>query len=236
MKKMKSHLSLKLLFTLPALLVWLLSPSASAADGGHFFFDESFFPAMGTKTDTDSTATSPGVAPEVNSGIDSRTTLGFVFSPQILVGMTYNYYSSTTNRVAVSGGSDSLQESISKTEYGPTVGYLYNGWRFLATYFLKGTQAKETINKGTDGTQNGNTLVTQNDLKGFQAVIGYTYAFNNYFSLGSSVIYRSVTYATQERINRLNPNDTSESYGATTLFTAKAESSLTPMLSMELRF
>lgn len=211
-----------------------LLPSISrAADDSGILLDVGFLPVMGTTTDTDSATEAPGVQPEVTSGANIKATIGYVFSPQIFVGLTYDYATQTAARTAVKDGSESLDEKITRTEMGPTIGYLHNGWRFLATYFMSGKQDRDVVNKNADGSVSGQFNFSYTGFSGFQVAVGYTYAFNKYFALGSTLYYRNVSYSKQAKVNALQPVET---YSETTLYTAKAESSLSPVLSLEFRF
>lgn len=217
------------------LLTLVLAPTTAnaAISGADIFFDETFVPVLKSTTDTDSGTGSPGAATESASGIDARTTLGFLLPQGVLVGWSYNYYNSTSSRPAVAGGSESLAETISRSEHGPTLGYVNSGWRFLMTYFLSGTQSRDTLNKDSDGVTTGNVVISQAGMNGYQVSAGYTFAIGNVFQVGPSLVYRSVNYTTQEKTNRLNA---SETYTSTTLSKIKTETSLSPMLSMQLRF
>jgi hypothetical protein len=233
------HKSKKIIFMISTTLTFLLAlvivpTTANAATSGTgIFLDETFFPVLKSTTDTDGGTDAPGAATESASGVDARTTLGFVLPQGVLVGWTYNYYNSTSSRPAVAGGSESLAETISRSEHGPTLGYVNNGWRFLMTYFLSGTQSRETVNKDSSGATTGNVVISQAGMTGYQASAGYTFALGSSLQVGPSLVYRSVSYTTQEKTNRLNA---AETYASTTLSKSKTETSLNPMLSMQFLF
>ncbi|MBS1969510.1 MAG: hypothetical protein JSU04_04355 [Bdellovibrionales bacterium] len=228
--------------TLPILLVsfiLLAATHANAAKGGgasgagNFFLEETFVPVIKTSNDTTSFTTAPGVATESGSGFDFRTTLGYTLGGEFLVGLTYNNYSYSSKRSAISGGDDGSDIKTTKTEYGPTVGYLSNGWRVLFTYFLSGTKQVDTKNIDSSGATVGDGTIKNTSGTGMQFSFGYTFALGAHFEIGPSLVYRSMTYPKQSKVNRLN---SSEDYTDTELYTKNTESDLSPMITMQFRF
>lgn len=226
---------------LPILLLsvfTLMSQNANAArggGGGGFFIDETFFPVYVNRNDVESF--NPGdttqVATESGVGADMRTTLGYTFSSQLVVGLTYNYYSLTTTRAAVNGGSDGLNEKTTKAEYGPTIGYDFGNFRMLLTYFMSAT--KQLDRKNTDPTNAtvGDVTIKNTSGSGFQLTMGYSFSFGSSFEVGPSLVYRNVSYAKQSKTNRLTP---AEDYAETELASPALDSGLSPMLTMQYRF
>ncbi len=227
---------------LPILLVSFLllaSPHAKAArngggqTGGNFFLEETFVPVLKTSNDTTSFTDDPGVAAESGSGFDFRTTFGYTLAGEFLVGLTYNHYSYASKRSAVSGGDDGSEMKTTKTEYGPTIGYLRNGWRALFTYFLSGIKQEDTKNTDSSGATVGDGTIKNTDGTGMQFSFGYTFALGPHFEIGPSLVYRSMTYPKQTKTNRLNAV---ENYTDKELFTKNTESELSPMITMQFRF
>jgi hypothetical protein len=227
--------------TLPILLVsfiLLAGTHANAArgggsGGGNFFFEETFVPIIRNSNDTTSFTDDPGVALESGSGFDFRTTLGYTIGGEFLVGLTYNNYSFASKRSAVSGGDDGSDIKTTKTEYGPTIGYLKNGWRALFTYFLSGTKQEDVKNIDSSGETVGDGTIKNTNGTGMQFSFGYTFALGTHFEIGPSLVYRSMTYPKQTKVNRLNA---SENYTDKELFTKNTESELSPMITMQFRF
>lgn len=229
--------------TLPILLVsfiLLTGTHAHAAkggggggsSGGNFILEETFIPIIKTSNDTTSFTTAPGVATESGSGFDFRTTLGYTLGGEFLVGLTYNNYSYSSKRAAVSGGDNGSDSKTTKTEYGPTIGYLSNGWRVLFTYFLSGTKQEDTKNSDDTGVTGDGTFKYTGGT-GMQLSLGYAFALGSHFEIGPSLVYRSMTYPKQSKINRFTP---SEDYTDTELYTKNTESDLSPMITMQFRF
>lgn len=211
----------------------LAAGHSSGGGGGNFFIDETFIPVYVNRNDTNSFTTAPGVATESGLGFDFRTTLGYTFGGTFLVGATYNYYSLSTSQAAIAGGDDGFTDKNVKSEYGPTIGYINNGWRFLFTYFLSGTKQHDQKYVDSTGTATGDTTFKNSKGTGMQLSIGYTFAFGSSFSFGPSLVYKTMTYSAQSKVNRLS---SAEDYGDTALYTKNTESTLTPMLSMQFRF
>lgn len=225
---------------LPLLLVSLFTfatQNAKAARGGDggFFIDETFFPVYVNRNDMESF--NPGdttqVATESGVGADFRTTLGYTFTSQLIVGLTYNMYSLTTTRAAVSGGSDGLSEKTSKSEYGPTLGYNFGNFRMLLTYFLSATKQLDRKNVDSTEATTGDVTIKNSEGSGFQLSMGYSFRFGSSFDIGPSLVYRNVSYKKQSKVNRLS---SAEDYAETDLASAALDSGLTPMISMQFRF
>lgn len=227
-----------LLILIAAIPLLTFAPQTSQAasrgggGGGGFFLDETFFPVYVNKNDTSSFNTAPGVATESGLGFDFRTTLGYIFGGQYVVGITYNTYSLTTKRDAVVGGDSGLDEKTSQSEMGPTIGYVSNGWRVLATYFLSGTKSRQTKDIDSTGAITSDITIKNTKLSGFQVAFGYTFALGSTFEIGPSLVYKSLTYNNQQRIDGIGASG----YADSELYTKAVETTLTPMISMQLRF
>lgn len=217
-----------------ALFIYV-TPAAAAGPqrGMGFFLDETFLPVIVNKNDTESFNTAPGVATETGSGFDSNTTLGFAIKGQFLVGATYNTYSRATERAAVAGGDSGLEEKLNRSEFGPTLGYLRNGWRVLFTYFVSGNKKMERTNTDETQTITGHTTIKNSKLSGYQLAVGYSFSLGANFEMGPSLVYKSLTYANQSKTNHLNA---AEDYPDSALYTKATETFLTPMFSLQLRF
>jgi hypothetical protein len=205
--------------------------AASSGSSSGFYIDETFFPVYVNYNDTSSFNTAPGVATTSGLGTDFRTGLGYTFNFGLYVGATYNMYNLSTKRDAVAGGDNGEEETTSKSEYGPTVGYMNNGWRFLLTVFLDGNKKVTTKNFDETGASTGEKVIKNSKMSGIQLAVGYTFNFGPHFQLGPSLIYRSVSYANQAR-----EDSGTETYADSSLYTKAVEANLTPMLSMSFRF
>jgi hypothetical protein len=206
---------------------------AESSMGGHgIYFEENLFPVFVNRNDTGSITDSPGVATESGIGYDSRTTLGLVLGSHFLVGATYNTYHLQTKRDAVASGDSGLDETTEKNQFGPTIGWLGNNWRFLVTYFTTGKKTVDTKNFDSTATT-GDVSIINTDGSGYQALLGYSFVISKSFAVGPSLVYRSVSYAKQSKVNRLNET---ENYEDVSLYSNSVESTLTGMLSLSFWF
>jgi hypothetical protein len=222
-----------------ALLTFILTPPAfaqsrggSAGGDSPVYFEETFFPVYVNRNDTRSVTDSPGVATESGLGYDFRTTLGLTFWDQLLVGLSYNIYHLNTKRPNVVNGDSGLNETTNRSEFGPTLGYMNSGWRLLLTFFMSGSQQIQTQNFDNTGTT-GDVTIKNTGLSGFQVTTGYTFSLGSGFELGPSLVYRSVSYAKQSKVNALN---STENYGSTSLYSKSVDATLNPMVTIIVRF
>src|SRR5206468_3514652 len=123
-------------------------------------------------------------------------------------------YHLNTKRPNVEGGDSGLDETTSKSEFGPTLGYLNGGWRVLLTMFMSGTQEVATKNTDSSGVT-GDVSIKNTDVSGFQVTTGYTFNLFSDTQIGPSLVYRSVSYKKQTKDNRLNAT---ENYSGVPLF------------------
>lgn len=221
--------SISTIFILPANAQY---GGGSTASGGPYYFEETFFPLYVDKNDTTSITTSPGVATETGLGFDFRTTLGYIFWDSMLVGLSYNYYTLSTKRPNVQGGDAGLKETTADNKFGPTIGWINGGFRTLFTFFVSGS--KEVHTKNFDATTTtGDVTITNRDISGFQFTVGYTFQVWSVMQIGPSLIYSSVEYAKQSKVNKLNAT---ENYSSRSLFSENKYSDLQPMLTVVVRF
>jgi hypothetical protein len=202
-----------------------LNPSA-------IYFEETFFPVYVNHNDTRSVTGQPGVATESGLGYDLRTTLGYALWGKFLLGITYNLYHLNTKRPNIVGGSNGLNETTDKGEYGPTLGLLSHNWRAMATVFLGGSQSVRTKNQDASGLT-GDVTVKNSAMQGFQLSAGYAFNLSQTVQLGPSVVYRYVSYTKQSKVNQLNG---AENYSDVHLNSKTVDSTLSPMISVLIRF
>jgi hypothetical protein len=200
-------------------------------DGASFYLDETFLPVYVNNNDPSSFNTAPGVATKSGLGFDFRTTAGYLFDFNLFVGGTYNTYSLSTKRAAVQDGDNGEDESTSRSEFGPTVGYFTGGWKFLLTYFLSGSRNVKTTNTNTDGSTAGEKVIGNAKMSGFQLSVGYSFPLGPHFEIGPSLVYRNVSYKTQNR-----EDGGAVTYTDSELYSPAVDGTLSPMLSMTLRF
>jgi hypothetical protein len=232
-QNMKSRINI--LGSLSLLVTVILFSSNSSAQ---VYFEETFLPVYISEntaqyrlggSDTGSIPTQSGF------GYDLRTTLGYTFWDQMIVGLTYQYYKTNSTR-PLTDAANSVDETYGKNEWGPTIGYVTGGWRLMFTYFI---DAKRTYDsKGTDYVTGdpafGEDLSeTRSSGTGYQLTIGYSFAISTNFQIGPSLVYRSVSYGTGSRTNRLDPLD---SFEDRTFVTKAIDAGLSPMISLLARF
>lgn len=228
--KTKLILVAVMLITLPSLKAEAKSSKSSGGSG--FYFDETFFPVLVDGNETTSFTAAPGAANETGSGLNSKTTLGYVFGGSWFIGATYNYYSLTTKRSNRVGGDSGKDEKTESAYLGPTLGWLSGNWRVMATAFLSGEKTVETKNSDNTGVT-GNVKFTNKEASGFQLLAGYAFPITSGFSIGPTLAYRTLTFAKQSKVNRLN---SAEDYSDVSLYSDYTETDLDFMLTLAFRF
>ncbi len=202
----------------------------SGASG--FYVEGTFIPKVVGFTDTTSFPGTPGAAKETGSGIDSKATFGYVFGGAWFVGLTANSYSLATKRSNRIGGDEGLKQKTESSQVGATVGYLNNNWRFMLTSYLSGEKSVHT--KGFDETGPTGDLTFKNkDVTGNEIIFGYTFPVSANFGIGPSLVYKSISYGKQSKVNQLNPT---ENYPYTSLFSDATETNLDILISLVFRF
>lgn len=223
-----------LIFFTVSSFVWPAWPSSSSSGGGRSFgvyFEETFFPVFISRNDEENDAggsVSKSVPTQTGWGIDTRTTLGYVYNG-ILVGGTFNYYDVRSSRPRTSD-LEGLTEVTDKQEVGPTLGYLGGHWRFLITYFLSAT--KTLTQKYTD--QITGAVTTDETRKnsagtGYQIAVGYDFMLGAGIGISPTLIYREVSYAKQSYAVRTG---TGTPYTTTKLQTKALDHELKPMITL----
>lgn len=208
-------------------------PALAQSRNGGFYVDATLFPVYVNRNDTRSVTSSPGVATESGLGYDTRTTLGYTLNGgALLVGVTYNLYRLQTKRSFVDGGDSGLDETTENTQWGPTLGWLPGNWRVLFTYFMSGKKSVASKNDDSTGVT-GDVTITNTNVSGYQLLAGYAFPVSNSFSIGPSVVYRSLSYSKQSKVNALN---SAEDYQDVDLASNSIENSLTAMLSLVFQF
>lgn len=225
-----------MLRNLKKMLIFLFFISFHNTALAQFYIEETFFPVYVSKNDVANPgggAIDKDVPTESGLGFDLRTTIGYVFSFQMLLGLTYNYYSVDTSR-PVTVDYEGLETTTAKSELGPTIGYLLGSWRFALTYFL--TADKEVTQKYTDTITH---LVTVDEVykntngSGFQFAVGYRFALGAGFEISPTLIYRTVRYSKQSyTVN----TGSGTPYASSTLQTKAIDDELKPMITVTYTF
>ncbi|MGZ3722908.1 MAG: hypothetical protein ACXVA9_08270 [Bdellovibrionales bacterium] len=205
-----------------------------AGTSGKFYIEETFFPVYVKKNEAQ---TSSGNLPNQNIGTESgigydlRTTLGYVAWENVLFGLSYNMYSLSTSRPTTSDF-DGYTSTTKKTEFGPTVGYLANSWRFMLTYFAFAEKTfKEQYTTAGTSTVNTDNTYKNTSGSGFQLAVSYGLNIGSGFTIGPTLIYRDVTYKKQSL-----DTPTGTSYASTTPVTPPVDGELKPMITVVYRF
>ncbi len=195
------------------------------------YFEETFFPVFVSRNDQENDAggsATRDVPTQTGWGIDSRTTLAYVWS-RILVGVTFNYYNVRSSRPRTAD-LEGLKEVTDKQELGPTLGFLGGRWRFTATYFL--TATKTLSQKYTDQITGAVTTDETRKNKagsGYQIAVGYDFQLGAGIGISPTLIYREVRYAKQSYSVRTGLGTP---YTTTELRTKALDHELKPMITM----
>lgn len=216
---------------------WAQGSSRTSGHGGastyNIYFDETFFPVYVDKNDTTSINTAPGVATETGLGFDTHTTIGYMFfGDSLVVGLSYNYYRLTTKRANVPGGDSGLNETTVDWQFGPSVGWLYGGFRALVMFYVSGNKNVHTIN--FDQTGNTGDIAINNDgISGFQLTLGYTFQLWGDVEIGPTLLYKSLTYKKQSKTNVFTP---AENYPDSSLYSPHIDHEVEPMVTLLCKF
>ena len=165
---------------------------------------------------------------------DSKTTLGYVFGGAWFVGLTSNSFTLTTKRSNRVGGDEGKKEKTENSQMGATVGYLHNNWRLMFTSYLSGK--KSVHEQGFDQSgATGDLTVKNKELTGSEIVVGYLFPISANFGIGPSLVYKSLSYSKQSRLNKFSsaPNET---YAYKSLFDDARETNLDILISLVARF
>ncbi len=215
------------------LSLWSFASNAQSGRNASYYLDATLFPVWVDRNDTRSiSAGATEVGTESGLGYDARFTAGYLLGHDYLIGLTYNMYSLKTKRDAVSGGDSGLEETTEHNEWGPTVGWLPGNWRFLFTMFMGGKKTVHSINSDDSGTT-GDVTITNTGVGGFQFVGGYTFQIGSNFGAGPSLVYRSLSFDKQSKVNALNG---SENYDDMSLSSKAIEGTLSAMFTMVFTF
>lgn len=200
--------------------------------GGNFYVEGAFLPVL--ESDNQYVRVGGGAFPGDDdpgkhsiSGLDAKGTIGYAINGHWLIGFSYNAYRSTTERSGVS----KLNASTSISEYGPSVGVLYGGWKLIATYILA-SEWRSDIKINEFGNELDQTYINK-DGKGFLINFGYNITLRPWLQLGPSLIYRSVEYSKGSLEDRTNPGN---SYSDREFSVKAIQSGLKPYFSVIIRF
>ena len=222
----------KLKLFLSTVILWAL-PSTSYSQ---LYIEETFFPVYVKKNDvamSEIGGSVSGVVPtESGIGYDFRTTIGYTFTNNIILALSYNLYSVTSSRPS-EGGQDAIERTLSKNELGPTVGYTLGAWRFLLTYFVNAEKSLKSKVTLSDGTLSTDETTTNLSGKGIQATVNYSLNLGGGFEIGPSLIYRSLSYSKQTLEWRAGA---SIPYTNATLVTPAIDAELKPMITVVYRY
>jgi len=174
------------------------------------------------------------IKPASGLGYDVRGTLGYVFGKLFLLGANINSANQPLKSDAVppAQGYNNFDKNF---EWGPAAGLVWNNFHLIGTYFVNGNRQYQIQNVSGDETPAAIDVYFEQKLKsgGFQLNFGYVAKLSSVFGLGVSLVYKSVTYKSETRVNRL---DETQNY-TDKLFTSRpVEVSLTPLLALVMSF
>jgi hypothetical protein len=218
--------------------LFLIFPSASNAQGtagvrSPFYFEETFFPTFTKLTDSNQWAVTADVPSESSSGLDARTTLGYVWH-NVLMGLTYNIEQYET-KAAFTADAEGFTKKTSTNEFGPTLGYFLGSFRFAMTFFMSGSRTySETYYDAATGVISARDRTFKNTgVGGYQFALGYDFNIGAGFSISPTLVYRTVTYSKQSNEDRFAPGS---SYASSSLATKFAKTDLKPMITISFGF
>ena len=167
-------------------------------------------------------------------GYEAYGTFGYAMWDKFLIGFTY-YHLVLPEKQEGTATSGSVDQNLTRDQYGPTLGLLAGGFRLTFTGLVGG---KRTITyKTVDPVDVGGTI---SDTKwedkvglGYQITAGYAFHLGPRVLLGPSLVYRRVNYKTQTKTQTITPDPgyTPETYTDKAYSTRPIEGSLTPMLT-----
>ncbi|MGE4132968.1 MAG: hypothetical protein AB7F86_15105 [Bdellovibrionales bacterium] len=199
------------------------------------YFEETFFPVYVKKNDFESQAggsTTQDVPTQTGWGIDTRTTLGYVWH-SVLLGATYNHYRVSSSRPSTAD-SEGLNELTERQETGISLGGYLGRWRFVYTYFLSATKIfTQKYTDQTTGAVTTDETRKNTDGTGFQAAVGYDFIMGAGIGISPTLIYRTVTYGKQTYTVRTG---TGSAYPSSDFRTKAVDSELRPMITLNVVF
>lgn len=166
-------------------------------------------------------------------GVDLKNTFGYAIDGTWLVGFSYNILSTSGKRDASEGGDNARDDKTARSEYGPTVGVLYNGWRAALTYLLFSETTYSEKQTATDGSVSSDTETINKKGKGFLLNLGYSVALTPWLQIGPSLIYRQVSYGARSFSDNVTPGN---NYTDKAFLTDSFETTWTPYFSVTFRF
>lgn len=217
------------------LLILLLVALSDVANAG-WYIEETFFPVYISKNDASNPAggsASADVPTESGTGLDYRTTIGYLFGGDFFLGFTYNSYSVSTSR-PFTANYEGLNTTTTKSEMGATLGYFPGSWRFMVTLF---TDARKSASQTYTGP--GNSAVSLDELytnsagAGYQLSVGYGFSVGKSLVIGPALIFKSLSYSRQTYEVRAGSGTP---YSDSELQTKAIDTEVKPMVSMSYLF
>ncbi|HTL12169.1 MAG TPA: hypothetical protein VL588_06765 [Bdellovibrionota bacterium] len=172
------------------------------------------------------TFTAPAVNPESGFGYDVRSTLSYTLWHHLALGVSANLYGTSQKRDAVAGGVESLDQSTSRFEWGPSIGYTSGGFHLVFTALLSGNKVIKDKRVDSTGAVTYDTRTEKTLGFGYQIAVEYGVHLSNKLRLGPALIYREVNYKSMTLVDNVTPanNRTNSPY-----LTKAVEGGLTPM-------
>lgn len=207
------------------------------------YFEETFFPVYVNKNDSDipygdppvggSPVSNGSIDTESGLGVDSRTTLGYVWQ-NILIGITYNYYNLSSSLPAASAANLGHTTTTKRYELGPTLGYFLGNWRFAFTYFMDATKTVEYKAFDPTGVDSTDNIYQNTGASGYQLAVGYDFNIGAGFGISPTLVFQQLSYSKQSMTD--NIAGSSDSYTSQTLQTKALDNELLPMITVNVMF
>lgn len=217
------------------LFVGLSSRSEAApSEIGNFYFETAFLPVWsnsnnyyGPQGGAFAGEANPGT--DTDLGLDSKLIAGYAFSGRWFLGGSYNLLTVRSKRE----GGEAKSGITHHTEYGPAVGFLYGGWKLIASYIFNSEWNYEMKYTDAAGNAISDLSYKNTDGSGFYVNFGYGFQLSSSTFIGPSLIYRRVQYSKSSLEDRVDP---SNSYQGREFSTKAIQSDLQPYVSIVSRF
>lgn len=231
------YVTVSILVTLGTSIDLAAAPARGGGSGGvgNTYLEFAFLPIVKATNDYISEGAGGGAfegegdpGKTETTGYDLRTTLGYAIDGHWLIGLSYGMFSTTRKR----SGESTQDTQTSIKEYGPTFGVLYSGWKLAYTHLLS-SEWSQSVKVMESGATASDYTLTDTGASGYLLNFGYNFTLTSWLQLGPSLIYRSVTYSKQTKVNRVDP---SGSYTDRNFAVKATQSDIQPYFTVIARF
>jgi hypothetical protein len=115
--------------------------------------------------------------------LSSETGLGYIIGGVVYLGGVFNY--TAVNEQMTDSGNNAVNHQETYQYYGPSLGYIDDGWVVIAHYFANAEQ-KDNISGATSGN-------TDRTGTGYGINVGYRWVLGS-FEFGPTMAFKSINY------------------------------------------